>query len=108
MGDAGFLDAKLTVEGAFLVRVLAVAQVLHLLELKRQDVGEPRLLLVGHLVVQPRRDGAVVARGVQEHSAAEIEAGLERHLTGLLDLVQHPPVVSRRADHGHIGIVLGS
>jgi hypothetical protein len=89
------------------MRVLAIAEVLHLLELQRQDVRETCLLIGRDLAVEPRGDRAVVSGRVKEDRAAELEARPCGYLAGLLDLRQHPAVVARGTHDGDVRIILG-
>jgi hypothetical protein len=111
-GDGAGRGAGLAVEGRGLVGVLAVAEVLHLVE------GQLEALRVGHLAAVLREggevvgDGRVVAGGVGEGLAGEVEAGLVAQRAGVgLQFGDDGRVVGRfghDADAaGFVAVVLG-
>ncbi len=111
VGQRAVHGLQVAVEGGGLVRVLAVAHLLHLLEgqvqrLRILAAGAVRLVLsqAGQVV----GDGAVVLRGVREHFLGQHEVGVvaDRVAVGL-HLGQHGGVVGRIDDHRHVAVVLG-
>ncbi|OPZ04932.1 MAG: hypothetical protein BWZ09_01451 [Alphaproteobacteria bacterium ADurb.BinA305] len=115
-GHAALGRAGLAVEGRGLVRVLAVAQVLHLVEGELQALGIGLQRHVAGLVGDERGevvgDRRVVARGVGEGLHREREAGLVAELAGVgLELFDDAAVVLGVGDDADaallVAVVLG-
>ena len=85
------------------MRVLAVAQLLHLAEVEHEVLGKVRLLLP-----EPVGDGRVVVSGMVKGLCSEAASRLEGELTAAaFQLAQHLVVVGRVGDYAHAGEVLG-
>ena len=93
--------AGLRVERRALVRVLAVGEVLDLLE--REDDAFRERLAVG----EPRRDRGLVRGGVRERLGGELAASRRRQLALVAELLEDRAVPLRRADRGDVDEVLG-
>ena len=115
-GHATFGRAGLAVEGGGLVRVLAVAQVLHLVEGELQTLGVALQRHVAGFVGDQRGevvgDRRVVTRGVGEGLHREREAGLVAELAGVgLELFDDAAVVLGVGDDADaallVAVVLG-
>ncbi len=103
---------EVAVERGALVRVFAVAQVLHLVEReverRRIRVARRMLQLVGE-ARQVVRDRAVVLRGVREHLGRETEVRFVTHrIVVRAHLVEHNRVIGRIDHHGHVAMVFRS
>ena len=99
---------RVAVERGLLVRVLAVAQALHLLVDQRQGLGEGRggIARLRLARKQPARDHGVVLRGVRERLGGERGAQRRSGRAGVrIQLGEHARVV-RRVDHDGDGIVV--
>src|ERR1051325_1001728 len=106
-GDATRGGPFISIEGRALVRVLAVAQVLELLELQVEHV---RIFLSAVRAVERGEvvgDRAIVRRRVREHLCRELEARRRRHFARRAHLIQHPRIIRRADQHGAPGVVLG-
>ncbi len=106
--------AEVAVERGALVRVLAVAQVLDLLEREVQAIGEGLVRLrrdvvgVAHLDLgEVARDRRVVAAGVAEGLLGEVQARRRVDPFGSVELLEQQPVVRGVHHDGHVLEVLG-
>ena len=95
--------ADLAVAGAGLVRVLAVAELLHPLE---REVDRGRQRVAGRLV-EPADDGRVVGGGVGEGGAGELALRLVGQHAAVLQLVDHLLVLGRVGEDADVSEVLG-
>ena len=101
-GVLGVHVAVATVERGRLVRVLAVAQVLHLLQAQRALGRELRGTLALQLGAHPRGDGAVVGRRGLEHVEGQLGARVaQRGAVVGAHLGQDGVVALGARDHGH-------
>ncbi|ABA48884.1 hypothetical protein BURPS1710b_3404 [Burkholderia pseudomallei 1710b] len=98
------------VERGALVRILAVAQVLHLVEREVQRCRVCAARAVLQIVAEARqvvRDRAVVLRGVREHLGREAEIRLVAERVAVrFHLVEHDRVIGRVDDDRHVAVVL--
>ncbi len=92
----------LRVQGGALMRVLAVREVEHLFERRR---NRARALLAAG---EPRSDGGLVGGRRREGLGGEAAPGVERELAVLTQLVEHGAVLIRTADRRHARVVLRS
>src|SRR6266545_25020 len=92
--------AGLRVVGTALVRVLPVAEVLHLLEGERQRLREVVVL------AEPGRDRRLVRRRRRERLGRETAPRLERELAALAQLAEDVAVLRRARDDGDVREVL--
>ncbi len=92
--------ARLRVEGGALMRVLAVREVEHLVERRRDRAGA--LLAAG----EPRGDRGLVGGRCREGVGGEAATGVERELAVLTQFVEHGAVLIRAADRRHARVVL--
>ena len=97
--------AEVPIERPLLVRVLAVAQILHLLELQGEH-GREMERARRALPLEVAGDHAVVPRGVLKDLARQVAPHRRWHLAPT-QRVQHGPVVGRIDHHRHVGVVLG-
>jgi hypothetical protein len=114
IGERTLCRCQVAVERRALVRVLAVAHVLHLLESQVEGLrvgGAGGVGLVRAEAGQVVGDGRVVLRRVREHFLGQRELGLVADIAGRragsLHLGQHQAVVGRIAHHHHVTVVLG-
>ncbi len=97
--------AEVPIERALLMRVLAVAQILHLLELQGEHGREVELARRA-LPLKVAGDHTVVPRGMLKDLARQITPHRRGHFAPA-QRVQHGPVVGRIDHHRHVGMVLG-
>ncbi len=95
--------ARIGIEGAQLVWVLAVAQIRLLLD----DQGEPAREEAAGLLVQVAGDLRVIRGGQSERLAAQLLAGLGADRAERLDVSQDRCVLGRAAHRRDAGEVLG-
>src|SRR5438132_1223372 len=97
---------EIAVEGSMLVRVLAVAEALHLLELQGEEGREPHQTRRA-LLLEIAGNHAVVPRGVVKDLAGQFPAHRRRHAASA-QRFQHGPVIRRVHYDRHVRVVFGS
>ncbi len=95
------------IERRELVRILAVAHLLHLLPLQREPAGERAGAILGVERGEIVRDRAVVRGGVREGLFRQREARRGAELAALVaQFIEDAAVVARIGDHGDARVVL--